>query len=117
MCVPGCTVEETFAGKPAALRAAYDRILDHLRTLGPVHEDAVGVGVFLKAERKFAELRPSSRSLSVGFSLPHRIDDPRVRTPYSASAGQTYHLTRVRTPGEVDDQLLGWLAEAYDAAS
>jgi hypothetical protein len=33
----------------------YDAILAHLESLGPVYEDAVGVGVFLKRERKLAE--------------------------------------------------------------
>ena len=27
-----------------------------------------------------------------------------------------YHVVNVRTPAEVDDQLLGWLVEAYDHA-
>ncbi len=60
ICVPAGTVDDTFAGKPDAVRAAYDVIIAHLRALGPVHEDAVKVGVFLKHDRKFAELRPTA---------------------------------------------------------
>jgi hypothetical protein len=60
-CIPGCTVDATFAGRPAAQRAVYDAILAHLVTLGPVHEDAVGVGVLLKRDRKLAEIWPGSR--------------------------------------------------------
>lgn len=116
VCVPGCTVDEVFTGKPESLRAAYDLIVDLVRTLGPVHEDAVRVGVFLKAESKFAELRPSSRSLSVALALPRVVDDPRLRRPHPASGGRTWHVTRVRSAGEVDGPLRDWLAQAYDAA-
>jgi hypothetical protein len=55
--VPGCTVDRSFQGRPAVQRAIYDALITHLRTLGPVHEDAVAVGVFLLHERKFAEVR------------------------------------------------------------
>jgi hypothetical protein len=54
----------------------YDALITHLRTIGPVHEDAVTVGVFLKHERKLAEVRPMARSLSVSgaaVSLPGRL--------------------------------------------
>ena len=63
-CVPGCTVDATFAGRPPQLRAVYDAIFAYVRGLGPVHEDAVGVGVFLKRDRKLAEVRPRSRDVA-----------------------------------------------------
>jgi hypothetical protein len=41
-------------------------VSDHrtLGRLGPVHEDAVNVGIFLKNDRKIAEFRPRVRSSS-----------------------------------------------------
>ena len=36
-------------GRPAEQRRSYDAILAHLLTLGPVHEDAVGVWSSLSA--------------------------------------------------------------------
>ena len=60
-CVPGCTVDETFAGHSPEQRGVYNAILAHLQSLGPVHEDAVGVGVFLKRDWLAASsLRPIS---------------------------------------------------------
>jgi hypothetical protein len=43
-----------------------------------VHADAVRVGVFLKHERKLAEVGPMARSLSLELVLPRRVDDTRV---------------------------------------
>lgn len=81
--MPGCTVDRSFQGRPAVQRAIYDAMMAHLRTLGPVHEDAVTVGVFLLNERKFAEIRP------------------------------TMHTIRFDSVDEVDDEIRAWLTEAY----
>jgi hypothetical protein len=112
VCVPGGTVEDTFAGRPPGQYACYRALLDHVEEIGPVHADAVRVGVFLKAERKFAELRPMARSLHVYFVLPRRVRDERI-TRVFPGAGRVWHVVQLREPDEIDDTLLGWLAEAY----
>jgi len=117
VCVPGCTVDDCFAGRPAFQRAADDAIVDHLGTLGPFHEDAVGVGVFLKARHKLAEVRPKARSLSVALVLPREIDDPRVASRIRVAGDRTVHVIKIVRVDEVDEELKDWLTEAYDAAS
>ena len=116
VCVPGGTVDASFAGRPDYQRAAYDAIAAFLRGLGPVHEDAVGVGVFLKRERKLAEVRPMARSLSVELVLPRRVDDPRVVRHLPLAGGRIVHVLRLHSAEQVDDRLRDWLAEAYLAA-
>jgi hypothetical protein len=116
VCVPGGTVDASFVGQPPARRAAYDRIIGHLATLGPVHEDAVGVGVFLKRERKFAEVRPMVRALAVDLFLPRVVVDPRVVRHVRVSGDRTVHSLRMTGPDDVDAQVLDWLTEAYEAA-
>lgn len=116
-CVPGNTVDETFAGRPAAWRAVYDALLARLAGCGPVHEDAVKVGVFLLNERKFAEVRPMARSVKVYFFLPRRLDHPRLAGQLRVSADRVMHTVKLTSPADVDDELAGWLAEAYDTAA
>src|SRR5690349_8434546 len=65
VCLPGNTVDESFEGRPPVQREIYELLMAHLSTLGPVHVDAVRVGLFLKSARKFAEVRPRARSLSL----------------------------------------------------
>ena len=67
VCLPGNTVAETFAGARAWQRPICDAVIAHVESLGPVHVDAVGVGVFLKHQSKFAELRPMARALSLAL--------------------------------------------------
>jgi len=117
VCAPGCTVEETFAGRPPYQREIYDALLSHLRDLGPVHADSVRVGVFLLSDRKFAEIRPMARALSVELFMPHPLVTERVMRSVPIGRGRTWHSIRLRAVEQVDDELLGWVGEAFDAAT
>jgi hypothetical protein len=116
VCVPGTTVDESFAGRPPGHRLIYDAIAAHVDTLGPVHEDAVGVGVFLKHGRTFAQVRPKARAVTLWLFLPRPLDDARVSRSERVSSDRYGHVIKLSDPGDVDDQLRAWLTEAYDAA-
>jgi hypothetical protein len=115
--VPGGPVEETFAGRPPGQFEAYEAIMAHLDTLGPVHVDAVGVGVFLKSDRKLAELRPMARALSVDLLLSQPLAGPRIARTMRASADRTVSCVRVQGGDDVDEELKGWLTRAYREAT
>jgi hypothetical protein len=117
VCVPGNSVAETFAGRPEVQRQLYDAIAGHLRTHGPLHEDAVKVGVFLLSDRKLAEVRPMARALSVLLILPYEVAGPRVRRNYRLAEGRTMYDIRLTQLSDVDDELLGWLTDAYELAT
>jgi Domain of unknown function (DUF5655) len=117
VCVPGCTVDECFHGRPAVHRAIYDAIVAELSRLGPVHEDAVRVGVFLKRDRKFAEVRPMVRAVSLLLLLPRSSRSAPAGKRWEVSAGRV--ILRITLVGveDVTAQLRGLLAEAYRAAA
>ncbi len=117
VCVPGGTVDETFAGRPPAQRAAYDAIMAHLGTLGPVHLDPVAVGVFLTSDRRFAEIRPMARALSVEILADEAVDHPRAIRSQRISANRFWSTVRLHGPDDVDDDLRRWLTIAYDDAT
>jgi hypothetical protein len=81
-----------------------------------VHVDAVQVGVFLKHERKLAELRPKARSLELALVLPHDLHDARIARSLRTSADTIVHFIKLTAVGQVDDTLRDWLSEAYDYA-
>jgi hypothetical protein len=116
-CVPGCTVDSTFEARPVWMRAIYDVIVRHVRALGPVHEDAVTVGVFLKSDRKLAEVRPRSRDVILLLFLPRQVRDPRVGRVYGAGGLRVVHQIALRDVADVDDVVFGWLTEAFDHAT
>lgn len=116
VCVPGCSVDATFLGRPAVQREIYAELIDHVRRQGPVHEDAVRVGVFLKADRKLAEVRPKSRWLSLEFELPRALAHPRIVRRIAVTQERFVHVVRLSSVEDVDDEVRNWLSEAYHAA-
>jgi hypothetical protein len=58
VCMPGITVNDLLARHPDWVTEIYRLVIEHLSSLGPVHEDAVNIGIFLKSDRKIAEFRP-----------------------------------------------------------
>lgn len=112
VCVPGCTVDEVFAAWPPVYRQIYDRLI---ADLGPVHEDAVGVGVFLKTERKFAEIRPKARSLQLALVLSRPVTHPLLARTFPLAGGRTWHVFKLTRLEDVDKRILDWMAEGSDS--
>ena len=115
-CIPAGTLDASFAGRPDWQREAYERVAAHLRGLGPLVIEPVSVGVFFKRARSFAEVRPMKSALRVEFLLSRSLDDPRVVKTVAMSANRIAIFVDVRSPDEIDAQLLAWLTEAYESS-
>lgn len=76
----------------------------------------MSVGIFLKRSSGFCELRPMTRWVAVSFSLPRTIRSSRIARKVIDLGARKWHVVNVRSAAEVDDELLGWLAEAYEAS-
>jgi hypothetical protein len=106
-------LDEYFATGPPFERPIFDAVLAGLADVGPIHVEPVSVGIFLKRSRTFAELRPMTRWVAASFSLPRTLTSARIARKVYDAGRSKYHVVNVRGPEEVDDELLGWLAEAY----
>jgi hypothetical protein len=115
-CIPGCSVDQTFAARPPVQRRIYDRLISHLKRLGPVHEDAVFVGVFVKRGRKLAEVRPMAKSLHLWLILPVELEHPKIARRAAISSERFAHLIKLKELGDVDADLKKWLALAFHAS-
>jgi hypothetical protein len=79
--------------------------------------DAVGVGVFLASDRKFAEVRPMARALSLDIIASQPIADPRVVRSQRIASQRVWSAIRLHGPDDVDDALKAALTLAYDDAT
>lgn len=113
-CLPGNSIDATFFGRPEEQREICDAIVAQAQQLGDVHVDAVQVGVFLKTDRKIAELRPKSKWLECSLYLPYAIDDPRIARSLRLGAERTVNYVKLRTLEDVDEQFVEWLSRAFD---
>ncbi|MEM8704925.1 MAG: DUF5655 domain-containing protein [Actinomycetota bacterium] len=112
-CSPGLSLEEYFETGPAHERPIYDEVMRRFASIGPVHADAVSVGIFLKNPRKFAELRTRTKWVAIGFGLRRRATHPTITRKVVEHAGRHWHVANVATADQIDDALIDLLAEAY----
>jgi len=115
VCAPGVGLDDVFAGRPAWQRQAYEALVDPLRRLGDLHEDAVSVGVFLKRQRKLAEVRPMATMLKVYAMLPADTPSPAV-VRRERAGDRVLHVVNLRSVADVDAPLADLLLDAWEDA-
>lgn len=115
-CAPALTVEEYFSTGPDFERPVFEAVLEVLRRADPdIWFEPVSVGIFFKRRTVFVALRTMTRWVAVCFDLDRRLDSSRVSRKIVEHGGRYHHVVNVRTPEEVDDELAGWLLEAWEA--
>jgi hypothetical protein len=110
------SLEEYFSTGPPFERPIFEAVMAGLADVGPIHVEPVSVGLFLKRDGGFSELRPMTRWVAVSFSLPRRETSSRISRKVVPHGSRFHHVVNVASADEVDDQLVGWLTEAYLAA-
>ena len=112
-CSPAMTLDEYFATGPPHERPVFEAVLAHLATLGPVHVEPVSVGIFLKRDGSFMELRPMERWVAMSFPLRRRAQHRTIVRKVMQWHGRYYHIANVRQPEDLDDALLDLITESY----
>jgi hypothetical protein len=108
------TLDEYFSTGPPFERPIFDAVMAGLEDrVGPIHVEPVSVGIFLKRARGFCELRPMTKWVAVGFSLPRTLQTHRLSRKVYDGGASKWHRVNVHSPDEVDEELLEWLTEAY----
>jgi hypothetical protein len=109
-------VAHLFADDRAALRPIYDRLAAAAAGFGPDVELAPKkANVSVRRRKQFALIQPSTRTrVDLGLILG-RPPQGRLE-PSGAFNAMFTHRVKLASPGEVDDEVLNWLREAYDAA-
>ena len=112
-CWPAMSVEEYFSTGPPHERPIFEAVCLYLETLGPIHIEPVSVGIFIKKQGSFVELRPKTRWVALSFSLPRRIENPKIARKPIDTGSRWFHVVNLRTPDDLDDEIKAWLAESY----
>jgi predicted transport protein len=107
-------VAAQYSGPKAALRPIYERLIETARALGGDVEIAPKkTGVSLRRSKQFALIEvPSAKRVQLGLQLPGEPVTDRLL----AGNAMCSHRLSVTGVGDIDDELLGWLRKAYDAA-
>ena len=105
-------VAEQYAGAKAELRPVYERLVEAATSLGgDVEVVPKKTGVSLRRSKQFALIEPASaKRIQLGIQLKGEPTTARLLTGNAMCS----HKVSVTSVDEVDDELLGWLREAYE---
>jgi hypothetical protein len=105
-------IEEHFRGKDPGLRAIFDVICQALEQSGPLRLDSVESTINLASNYHFGGITVYPAYLRISFLADHEIRDERILHAQRVGPHRVSHNVLVSSLRDVDDQILGWLAEA-----
>jgi hypothetical protein len=103
-----------FEGSAPELRELFELYVAAARENGEVVVNATKSRVALQARMRFAGIeRPRKRYLMATFVITRPVASPRLTRVEFVPPYYYVHRLRVAEPSDIDDELRGWLAEAY----
>ena len=104
-------VATQYSGAKSSLRPVYEEVIAFARSLGPDVEIAPKkTSVSLRRKKQFALVTPATKSrIDLGIALKGKEPTARLET-YNAMCS---HRVRLETVSDFDDEVKGWMAEAY----
>ena len=102
-----------FAGKDEIVQAIYTRLLETLSTIGPFQEDPKKTSIHLLHTTGFAGVHPRKSYLYLNLRTDAPIENPRITKTEQVSKNRFHNELKLTSPDEIDEELLGWLRDAY----
>lgn len=103
-----------YSGKES-LRPIHDAIMERVESLGDFEVSAKKSYVSLRRKKQFAMVGPATRSqVEIGLDFEHA--DPPERLRPEKDGRMCRYKVRISDVEEVDDELVGWMRDAYESA-
>jgi hypothetical protein len=105
--------EALFIGKDNVVRSIYERLLEALHTIGPFQEEPKKTSLHLVHRVGFAGVHPRKSYLILNLRTDHPIESQRIFKTEQVSKSRFHNEVKLASPGDVDEELRGWLKDAY----
>jgi len=107
------SLESHFSGKEPSVRKMYDRLLSALREFGKVIEEPKKTSIHLVNVTAFAGVQTRETYILLNIKANHKIESPRIHKGEQISVRRFHHRVKISKLSEIDNELIGWLHEAY----
>jgi hypothetical protein len=108
------SMDSHFDGKEPSVRALYDHMIAFLRKFGKVIEEPKKTSIHLVNVTAFAGVQTRGAYILLNIKADHKIESPRIHKGEQISARRFHHRVKISSLSEIDNELLGWLHEAYE---
>ena len=112
----GHTVKEHFENRAPEVKATYAAILKASKELGRVQEEAKKTSIHLVRKSAFAGIATRKTALILTLKSDSDVASKRIVKREQASAHRWHLETRLESPAQVDEEIVGWLKKAYELA-
>ncbi len=108
------SIDAFLEGKGTRAREMFDGFVALLRRCGPVTAAPAKTRVAFMVRVRFAGVYSvSDRGMTISFALRRPLEHPRIFRIEKYHPRWYGHFLRIRSPEELDLELLGWLRESY----
>ena len=116
---PAATVDPLdalYSGKKAPLRVLHDALMSRIAALGPFEIAPKQAYVSLRRKKQFAMLGPATQTaIELGLNAKGLTGTP-PRLKVMPAGSMCSHTLRLSDASAIDDELMGFVRQAYDAA-
>jgi len=109
-------VERIFARSEPHVRETAHALIARAIELADVTVDPKGTCIHLNRRTAFAGLHPRKSALLLNLRASAPIESPRVRKVERVSAHRYHNELLVESPDALDEELIGWIAQAHALA-
>lgn len=104
-----------YSGSKAGLRPIHERLMEAIVTFGPFEIAPKKGYVSLRRKKQFAMIGPGAKArVDLGMNVKSLVPDDRlIEMP---AGGMCNYTVRLANADEVDDELIGWIKQAYESA-
>lgn len=110
------TLDDYFSTGPPFERPIFDAVHAVVSSFGPVHIEPVSVGIFIKKNGSFLELRPMTKWVAMSFPLGRTLRHRQISRKPIVAGSRIYHYVNLASPADVTPDVEAWLAESYAIA-
>ena len=116
-CAPLAGLDAQLAGRSPEVVETFWRLLRAAERNGPVTVLPERTRIAFQVRMSFAAVSLRRHHLVGHVVLARRLDDPRFTRIEVYSPRNVLHAFRLDSPDDVDEQVAGWLAEAYEVGA
>ncbi len=107
--------DEMYTGNKAHLRPIHDKVMAAIQGLGEFESVPKKGYVSLRRKKQFAMVGPATKDrVEVGLNMKGVEGTDRLAA--QPAGGMCQYKVKVTDAGQVDDELVGWIRQAYEAA-
>jgi len=107
------SVESHFTGKDQLVWAIYEKLLLELRQFGEVFEESKQTSIHLVNKSAFAGVSIQKAALVLNIKSSAPLESLRFTHREKVSANRYHQEIRLSAIDDLDEELLGWLKQAY----